>query len=68
MMIKHGTIGGALTDQALDGVCGGNSEMSETESLRLQMAMERASKMSSMISNVLKTLAATSAGITQNMK
>lgn len=68
MMIKHDINSGALTDHALDGVCGGTSEMGETESLRLQMAMDRRSKMTSMLSNMLKKVSDTSSAITQNMK
>lgn len=44
------------------------SEMSEMESLRLQMAMDRLSKMMSTLSNLLKKLSDTSSSITQNLK
>lgn len=44
------------------------SEMGETESLRLQMAMDRLSKMMSTLSNLLKKVSDTSQSITQNMK
>ena len=44
------------------------SEMGEAESLRLQMAMDRLSKMMSTLSNLLKKISDTSAGITQNIK
>lgn len=44
------------------------NEMSEMESLRLQMAMDRMSKMMSTLSNLLKKLSGTSAAITQNLK
>lgn len=44
------------------------SEMGETESLRLQMAMDRLSKMMSTLSNLLKKISDTDAGITQNIK
>jgi len=44
------------------------SEMGEMESLRLQMAMDRLSKMMSMLSNILKKTSETAAEITQNMK
>ena len=44
------------------------SEMSEMESLRLQMAMDRLSKMMSTLSNVLKKISATANSITQNLK
>jgi len=68
MMIEHGINGGELTDQALDGVYGGTSELGEELSLRLQMAMDRTSKMMSMLSNVMKKVSDTSSGITQNLK
>ena len=44
------------------------SEMGETESLRLQMAMDRMSKMMSTLSNLLKKISDTSQSITQNIK
>jgi len=44
------------------------SEMGETESLRLQMAMDRLSKMTSTLSNVLKKISDTSDSITRNIK
>lgn len=44
------------------------SEMGEAESLRLQMAMDRLSKMMSTLSNLLKKASETASGITQNMK
>ena len=44
------------------------SEMGETESLRLQMAMDRLSKMMSTLSNVLKKASDTDDAITNNMK
>jgi len=44
------------------------SEMGEMESLRLQMAMDRMSKMMSTLSNLLKKISDTSQTITQNMK
>lgn len=43
-------------------------EMGEMESLRLQMAMDRRSKMISMLSNLLKKISDTSQSITQNLK
>jgi chromosome segregation ATPase len=64
---------GALTDldremqrlkQELDSL----SELGETESLRLQMAMDRISKMMSTLSNVLKKISDTAQSITQNLK
>jgi hypothetical protein len=44
------------------------SEMGEMESLRLQMAMDRLSKMMSTLSNLLKKASETAQGITQNLK
>ena len=44
------------------------SEMGETESLRLQMAMDRLSKLNSTLSNLLKKASDTDSGITQNIK
>jgi hypothetical protein len=44
------------------------SEMGEMESLRLQMAMDRMSKLMSTLSNVLKKISDTAQGITQNIK
>lgn len=44
------------------------NEMSEMESLRLQMAMDRLSKMMSTLSNLMKKISETSQSITQNLK
>ena len=44
------------------------NEMGEMESMRLQMAMDRLSKLMSTLSNLLKKASETSAGITQNIK
>ena len=44
------------------------SEMGETESLRLQMAMDRLSKMMSTLSNILKKVSDTQQSIIQNLK
>jgi len=44
------------------------SELGETESLRLQMAMDRMSKMMSTLSNLLKKISDTANQITQNLK
>ncbi|WP_319454518.1 MULTISPECIES: hypothetical protein [unclassified Mycobacterium] len=44
------------------------SELGEMESLRLQMAMDRMSKMMSTLSNILKKISCTASQITQNMK
>ena len=44
------------------------SEMGEMESLRLQTAMDRLSKMMSTLSNLLKKISDTASSITQNLK
>jgi hypothetical protein len=44
------------------------SELGETESLRLQMAMDRISKLMSTLSNILKKMSDTASQITQNLK
>jgi hypothetical protein len=44
------------------------SELGETESLRLQMAMDRHSKLMTTLSNLLKKMSDTDAGIIQNIK
>jgi hypothetical protein len=44
------------------------SDIGETESLRLQMAMDRLSKMMSTLSNLLKKVSDTASEITQNLK
>ena len=44
------------------------SEMGEMESLRLQMAMDRMSKMMSTLSNLLKKISDAQNSITQNLK
>ena len=46
----------------------GLSEMGEMESLRLQMAMDRLSKLMSTLSNLLKNASETAQGITGNIK
>jgi len=44
------------------------NELSEMESLRLQMAMDRLSKMMSALSNAMKKLSETSSAILQNLR
>ncbi|MBX3595733.1 hypothetical protein [Sphingomonas sp.] len=44
------------------------AEMDEMESLRLQMAMDRMSKIMSTLSNLLKKISDTNQSITQNLK
>jgi hypothetical protein len=57
----------AETDELL-GSLDSLSEMGEMESLRLQMAMDRLSKMMSTLSNLLKKASETSSQIVQNLK
>jgi hypothetical protein len=45
-----------------------HSSMGEMESLRLQMAMDRMSKMMSTLSNLLKKISDTANAMTQNLK
>jgi len=44
------------------------SELGETESLWLQMAMDRISNLMSTLSNILKKMSDTASQITQNLK
>ena len=44
------------------------SEMGETESLRLQMSMDRVSKMMQTLSNLLKKMTDTASGLVRNIK
>lgn len=44
------------------------SEMGDMESLRLQMSMDRLSKMMTTLSNLMKKISETAAAITQNLK
>jgi uncharacterized protein involved in type VI secretion and phage assembly len=53
-----------MTSNKLDSL----SEMGEMESLRLQMAMDRLSKMMSTLSNILHKASETQAAITPNLK
>lgn len=53
---------------ALQGSVDAMSEMGEMESLRLQMTMDRMSKMMSTLSNILKKTSDTANSIIQNMK
>ena len=65
------TVYGINVDAELDAIkqdLDSKSELSELESLRLQMAMDRLSKMMSTLSNLLKKISDTSSGIAQNLK
>ena len=53
---------------ALLGKADAAGELSELDQLRLQMAMDRMSKMMSTLSNILKKLSDTASQITQNLK
>jgi len=44
------------------------SEMSEMTSLRLQMAMDRRSRLLQTLSNIMKKISSTDDGLVQNMK
>ena len=57
-------------EQALSVLKSRNSlgEMQEMDSLRLQMAMDRLTKLISTLSNLLKKIAETAEGIVQNLK
>lgn len=61
-------IGARLADGKGDHDIDAMSEMGEMESLRLQMAMDRLSKMMSTLSNLLKKTSDTASSITQNLK
>ena len=52
------------TDKEMDGI----SEMGDMHSLRLQMYMDRHSKISSVLSNILKKISAASSSIIANLK
>jgi len=54
---------GTLTGQA-----DSSGDLSELDSLRLQMAMDRVSEMMSTLSNLLKKISDTAKGITKNLK
>ncbi|HEV2235322.1 MAG TPA: EscF/YscF/HrpA family type III secretion system needle major subunit [Ktedonobacterales bacterium] len=58
----------AEAHQALSEQLSAMSELGETESLRLQQAMDRMSKMMSTLSNIMKKLSDTDQSIIQNMK
>ena len=61
----------AIVDAQLDAIkqsLDSMSELGETESLRLQMAMDRMSKLMSTLSNILKKISDTSNSIAQNLK
>ena len=54
--------------ETIQGKLDSMSELGEMESLRLQMAMDRVSKLMSTLSNLLKRASETSQSITQNIK
>jgi hypothetical protein len=67
----HGTAYSALVDEAQQAITAHLSEtddLSASESLRLQMAMDRMSKMMTVLSNMLKKMSDTANTITQNFK
>lgn len=68
-------IHGGITDGAIIGVCptkttdsDSMSELGEMESLTLQMAMDRLSKLMATLSNLMKKISDTASAITQNLK
>jgi hypothetical protein len=67
----HGQPSKAELDAAIDSVkndLDSMSEMGEMESLRLQMAMDRMSKLMQTLSNLLKKISDTQQSIIQNIK
>jgi hypothetical protein len=70
-LVEGGVKSREQLDAAVDAMKGrldSMSEMGEMESLRLQMAMDRMSKMMTTLSNILKKISDTSSSITQNLK
>ena len=64
---------GEKTDElkidALDAVTGGDlGDMSQMESMRLQMVMDRRSKFGESLSNIMKKISDTASQITGNLK
>ena len=57
----------AIQDELKNGL-DSMSEMGEMESLRMQIAMDRMSKMMSTLSNLLKKMSDTSSAIISNLK
>jgi hypothetical protein len=67
--IKSALVGyNELADDALRDELDVLDELAEMESLRLQMAMDRMSKMMSTLSNLLKKISDTASSITSNLK
>ena len=66
---REGTIEELVrTREALEAKLDSLSELGELESLRLQMAMDRLSKLMSTLSNLMKKVSETQATIVQNLK
>jgi hypothetical protein len=59
---------GIATNSAVGGRLDSQSELGETASLRLQMAMDRRSKLMETLSNLLKSISSTNQAILQNLK
>jgi hypothetical protein len=58
-----------LNMEALDTVTGGDmGDMSEMQSMRLQMAMDNRSKFVESLSNIMKEMSNTASQITKNLK
>lgn len=67
----HEKLDKAALDAEIDAIrnkLDSKSELGETESLRLQMAMDRLSKLMSALSNILKKISDTNASIVRNVK
>ncbi len=62
----QGTLGDSMS--ALKSEVDALSEMSEEDMLRLQMAMDRESKLVETLSNIMKKISDTADGIAQNLK
>jgi hypothetical protein len=63
-----GNVAAGASQQGATAAASSMSEMGEMESLRLQEAMDRFSKMMSTLSNIVLKVDTTSAAITQNIK
>ncbi len=67
LLTAYGIVVEREVDQLIDDI-DSMSEMGEMESLRLQMMMDRITKMMSALSNLMKKLSDTSQQVVQNMK
>ena len=71
-LYRPGATGGQLSKAELDSTIAQTkdslADMDQMDQLRLQMAMDRLSKLMSTLSNMLKKMSDTDAGITNNIK